>query len=78
MSKARVKTGNVPYYLTKGKWYKIESMWHDRFAVVCDEGQILFCLLNDCAHLGSGSWEIKHSKLERIIQWTRSKLKKIF
>ena len=50
-------------YLTKGKECRLENVGDKTsFRTIADSGRNIFCLLEGCAHLNGGNWEIKQIK----------------
>ena len=58
--KVKIKSfnGNLPDYLTLGKWYNIKMIKDYCGYIVDDEGEEIFTFINNSYHLGGGSWEI--------------------
>ena len=58
--KIRIKThnGELPDYLTEGKFYEVKSRGILGFWIVTDELEEIYVLLDDCCFLNGGSWEI--------------------
>lgn len=48
-------------YLTEGKWYDAEWVLngHKVFAFFDDQGDMVFCQPNNCAHLDGGDWQLR-------------------
>lgn len=45
-------------YLSLNKMYPIDAWYEDSFDIAADDGEMLFCLITECSHLGGGDWEI--------------------
>lgn len=50
-------------YITEGRKYKafdFDSKGQDSFHILDDNGEMRYCLVEGCAHLNSGNWEITY------------------
>lgn len=60
--KVRIKSFNgvLPYYLTEGREYEFSPVVNLANAgdIISDDECKDFILLNECEHLGGGSWEV--------------------
>lgn len=45
-------------YLSPNKLYPIYVWDNSSFEITSDDGEMAYCLMTGCAHLGGGDWEI--------------------
>ena len=58
--KIRIKTynGELPSYLTVGKFYEVEFFCFGKKRIMDDTGYPLLFSIENCNHLNGGSWEV--------------------
>lgn len=57
--KVRIKSGDCPSYLTRGRFYEAHKTDNPlKYFIEDDDGDDLICNLFDCVFLNGGSWEI--------------------